>query len=148
MGNICFLSPLVLSKWEDLAFSVCMLFEESVFIFQFLNNKIYNNVLFDNLLSDLFFSPNWNLWFYHTNNRHWTWFFVLFSVKWFVFLWKMMYIVLATKGKRSGSISEIPRSFNLNPLFFSALINLAILEPRPKVLISSNFIFQRNWLMA
>ena len=24
VGNICFLSPLVLSKWEDLAFSVCI----------------------------------------------------------------------------------------------------------------------------
>ena len=46
MGNICFLSPLVLSKWEDLAFSVCMLFEESVFIFQFSNNKMHNYVLF------------------------------------------------------------------------------------------------------
>ena len=31
-GNICFLSPLVLSKWEDLAFSVSRLFEKSVFI--------------------------------------------------------------------------------------------------------------------
>ena len=48
-----------------------------------------------------FFCPNWNLCFYHTNNKHWTCFFVLFSVKWFVFLWKMMYIVLATKGKRA-----------------------------------------------
>ena len=24
VGNICFLSPLILSKWEDLAFSVCI----------------------------------------------------------------------------------------------------------------------------
>ena len=47
VGNICFLSPLVLSKWEDLAFSVCMLFEESAYIFQFLNNKMYNYVLFN-----------------------------------------------------------------------------------------------------
>ena len=47
VGNIWFLSPLVLSKWEDLAFSVCMLFEESVFIFQFLNNKMHNYVLFN-----------------------------------------------------------------------------------------------------
>ena len=44
VGNIWFLSPLVLSKWEDLAFSVCMLFEESVFIFQFLNDKMHNYV--------------------------------------------------------------------------------------------------------
>ena len=41
VGNIWFLNPLVLSDWEDLAFSVCMLFEESVFIFQFLNNKMH-----------------------------------------------------------------------------------------------------------
>ena len=47
VGNIWFLNPLVLSKWEDLAFSVCMLFEESVFIFQFLNNKMHNYVLFN-----------------------------------------------------------------------------------------------------
>ena len=47
MGNIWFLSPLVLSKWEDLAFSVCMLFEASVFIFQFLNNKMHNYALFN-----------------------------------------------------------------------------------------------------
>ena len=40
-GSIWFLNPLVLSKWEDLAFSVCMLFEESVFIFQVLNNKTH-----------------------------------------------------------------------------------------------------------
>ena len=33
VGNIWFLSPLVLSKWEDLAFSVSILFEECVFIF-------------------------------------------------------------------------------------------------------------------
>ena len=47
VGNIWFLSPLVLSKWEDLAFSVCRLFGESVFILQFLDDKIYNHVLFD-----------------------------------------------------------------------------------------------------
>ena len=41
------LSPLVLSKWEDLAFSVYTLFEESVFIFQFVNNKMHNYVLFN-----------------------------------------------------------------------------------------------------
>ena len=35
------------SRQENLAFSVCKLFEESVFIFQFLNDKIYNYVLFD-----------------------------------------------------------------------------------------------------
>ena len=29
------------------AFSVCKLFEESVFIFQFLNNKMHSYVLFD-----------------------------------------------------------------------------------------------------
>ena len=46
VGNFWFLSPLVLSKWEDLAFSVCLLFEESVFIFQFSNNKMHNYVLF------------------------------------------------------------------------------------------------------
>ena len=44
VGNICFLSPLVLSKLEDLAFSVCMLFEESVFIFQYLNNEMHKCV--------------------------------------------------------------------------------------------------------
>ena len=47
VGNIWFLNHLVLSEWEDLAFSVCMLFEESVFIFQFLNNKMHNYVLFN-----------------------------------------------------------------------------------------------------
>ena len=34
--------PLVLSKWDNLAFSVCILFEESVFIFQFFNDKIHS----------------------------------------------------------------------------------------------------------
>ena len=47
VGNIWFFSPLFLSKWEDLAFSVCMLFLESVFIFQFLNNEMQNYVLFN-----------------------------------------------------------------------------------------------------
>ena len=46
VGNIWFLSPLVLAKQEDLAFSVCMPFEESMFIFQFLNKKMHNYVLF------------------------------------------------------------------------------------------------------
>ena len=32
---------------ENLAFSVCILFEENVFIFQFLNDKIHSYVLFD-----------------------------------------------------------------------------------------------------
>ena len=32
--NIWFLLPLVLSKWENLALSVCILFEKSVFIIQ------------------------------------------------------------------------------------------------------------------
>ena len=50
VGNIWFLNPLVLSKWEDLAFSVCMLFEESVFIFQFLNDKTHNYVLFNTFM--------------------------------------------------------------------------------------------------
>ena len=44
MGNIWFLSPLVLSKWEDLAFSVSRLFEKSVFILQFFNDKMHNYV--------------------------------------------------------------------------------------------------------
>ena len=44
VGNIWFLSPLVLSKWEELAFSVCMLFEESVFICQLLNDKMHKYV--------------------------------------------------------------------------------------------------------
>ena len=44
VGNIWFLSPLVLSKWEDLAFSVCIIFEKSVFIFQFLNDEMHNYV--------------------------------------------------------------------------------------------------------
>ena len=44
MGNIWYLSPLVLSKWEDLAFSVSRLFEKSVFILQFLNDKMHNYV--------------------------------------------------------------------------------------------------------
>ena len=47
VGNIWFLYPLVLSNWEDLAFSVCIIFEESVFIFQFLNDKMHNYVLFN-----------------------------------------------------------------------------------------------------
>ena len=47
MGNFWFLYPLVLSNWEDLAFSVCIIFEESVFIFQFLNDKMHNYVLFN-----------------------------------------------------------------------------------------------------
>ena len=41
VGNFWFLYPLVLSNWEDLAFSVCIIFEESVFIFQFLNDKMH-----------------------------------------------------------------------------------------------------------
>ena len=45
VGNFWFLYPLVLSNWEDLAFSVCIIFEESVFIFQFLNDKMHNYVL-------------------------------------------------------------------------------------------------------
>jgi hypothetical protein len=44
VGNIWFLSPLVLSKWEDLAFSVSILFEKSVFILQFLNDKMHTYV--------------------------------------------------------------------------------------------------------
>ena len=44
VGNIWYLSPLVLSKWEDLAFSVSRLFEKSVFILQFLNDKMHNYV--------------------------------------------------------------------------------------------------------
>ena len=47
VGNFWFLYPLVLSNWEDLAFSVCIIFEESVFIFQFLNDKMHNYVLFN-----------------------------------------------------------------------------------------------------
>ena len=47
VGNFWFLYPLVLSKWEDLAFSVCIIFEESVIIFQFLNDKMPNYVLFN-----------------------------------------------------------------------------------------------------
>ena len=36
------------TSWqENLAFSVCILFEENVFIFQFLNDKIHSYVLFD-----------------------------------------------------------------------------------------------------
>ena len=42
--NIWFLSPLVQSKWENLAFSVSILFEESVLIFQFLSDKMHNYV--------------------------------------------------------------------------------------------------------
>ena len=42
VGNIWYLSPLVLSRWEDLAFSVSRLFEKSVFIIQFLNDKMHN----------------------------------------------------------------------------------------------------------
>ena len=44
VGNIWYLSPLVLSKWEDLAFSVSRLFEKSVFILQFFNDKMHNYV--------------------------------------------------------------------------------------------------------
>ena len=47
VGNIWVFSPLVLSKWEDLAFSVCIIFEKSVFIFQFLKGKMHNYVLFN-----------------------------------------------------------------------------------------------------
>ena len=36
------------------AFSVCILFEEGVFIFQFLNNKIHSCVLFDIILHFIF----------------------------------------------------------------------------------------------
>ena len=32
---------------DSSAFSVCIIFEESVFIFQFLNNKMHNYALFD-----------------------------------------------------------------------------------------------------
>ena len=41
VGNICFFSPLVLSNEKFLFFSVCILFEESVCIFQFLNDKMH-----------------------------------------------------------------------------------------------------------
>ena len=44
VGNFWFLYPLVLSKWEDLAFSVSRLFEKSVFILQFFNDKMHNYV--------------------------------------------------------------------------------------------------------
>ena len=44
VGNMWFLYPLVLSKWEDLAFSVSRLFEKSVFILQFFNDKMHNYV--------------------------------------------------------------------------------------------------------
>ena len=44
VGNFWFLYPLVLSKWEDLAFSVSRLLEKSVFILQFLNDKMHNYV--------------------------------------------------------------------------------------------------------
>ena len=47
MRNIWFLSPLILSKQENLALLSLYTFEESVFIFQFLNDKIYNYILFD-----------------------------------------------------------------------------------------------------
>ena len=41
MGNICFFSPLVLSNEGILSFLSFILFEESVFIFQFLNDKMH-----------------------------------------------------------------------------------------------------------
>ena len=44
VGNFWFLYPLVLSKREDLAFSVSRLFEKKVFILQFLNDKMHNFV--------------------------------------------------------------------------------------------------------
>ena len=44
VGNFWFLYLLVLSKWEDLAFSVSRLFEKSVFILQFFNDKMHNYV--------------------------------------------------------------------------------------------------------
>ena len=59
VGNICFLSPLVLSKWEDLAFSVCIIFEKSVFIFQFLKGKMHNYVCLTYLCILLF--KNWKI---------------------------------------------------------------------------------------
>ena len=49
MRNIWFLSPLVLSKQENLA----LLFEKSVSIFQFLNDKIDKYVLFDIYIGNL-----------------------------------------------------------------------------------------------
>ena len=48
VGNIWVFSPLVSVKMRDSsAFSVCILFEKSVFIFQFLNIKMHNYVSFD-----------------------------------------------------------------------------------------------------
>ena len=41
VGNICFFSPLVLSNERILSFLSFILFEESVFIFQFLNDKMH-----------------------------------------------------------------------------------------------------------
>ena len=41
------LKKLILSPRDSSAFSVCILFEENVFIFQFLNDEIHSYVLFD-----------------------------------------------------------------------------------------------------
>ena len=70
VGNIWFLPPLVLSKWEDLAFSVCIIFEKSVFIFQFLNNKMHKcvkqNIIvhstFQKLINKHTFLKNYTNW--------------------------------------------------------------------------------------
>ena len=50
VGNIWFLSPLVLSKRTQLCLE-CRFFWKSVFIFQFLNAKIYLYVLFDMIVN-------------------------------------------------------------------------------------------------
>ena len=44
---LVFLSSRSVKMRDSSAFSVCILFEESVFIFQFLNNKMHNYALFD-----------------------------------------------------------------------------------------------------
>ena len=51
MRNIWFLSPLVPSKPENLALLSLYIFDEGVFIFQFLNDKIYTYLLFDIILN-------------------------------------------------------------------------------------------------
>ena len=40
--NIWFFSPLILSKWELLSFLCLYIFEKSVLIFQFFNDKMHN----------------------------------------------------------------------------------------------------------
>ena len=71
LRNCWFLSPLVLSKWENLAFSVCSLFEVSVIIFQFLNYKMKNENYVKQNITVNFTIQNWKKTHFSKNYTNW-----------------------------------------------------------------------------